>query len=317
MKFLAYTHANPLIQGSGGEKCLQGFLESLAKKKNKVYCLCSNENKQWKKTKFEDVFYLHEDEITLEEMVEKLKPGFIITQFFNSEKAIKIAHDNGIKVIYLIHNDFEVSTGRELKLLKSSDYAVFNTVWIGKKMFTQAMKFVIHPILKTKDVESTRQYVTLINPTKNKGSQIFYSLAINNKKMQFLTVGGGYGIQHNVNMDNVTHIGNTQNIFDDVYAKTRVLMMPSLYESYGMCAAEAAYCGIPVICSKSAGFRECLGESGIYVNSLKWTDWNKKLLMLNDNEIYKKYSKAVKRHSEEDINKNYFEKFYEVLIRRK
>ena len=32
MKFLAYTHANPLIQGSGGEKCLQGFLEKLAEK---------------------------------------------------------------------------------------------------------------------------------------------------------------------------------------------------------------------------------------------------------------------------------------------
>ena len=124
MKFLSYTHANPLIQGSGGEKYLQGFLESLAEEGNFCLCLSSNEEK-WKKKKHNGVFYEHENNITLEEEIEKIKPDFIITQFFKSERAIKEAHKNKIRVIYLVHNDFEISTGRELRLLKENGHKVF------------------------------------------------------------------------------------------------------------------------------------------------------------------------------------------------
>ena len=59
MKFLAYTHANPLIQGSGGEKYLQGFLESLAKEGNECLCLSTNQEK-WKLKEHNGVFYEHE-----------------------------------------------------------------------------------------------------------------------------------------------------------------------------------------------------------------------------------------------------------------
>ena len=90
MKFLAYTHANPLIQGSGGEKCLQGFLEKLAEKGNDVYCYCSNENK-WKGKKVKDVFYDHLKTRTLDEILDEIKPDYVVTQFFNSKDAIRKA----------------------------------------------------------------------------------------------------------------------------------------------------------------------------------------------------------------------------------
>ena len=136
---------------------------------------------------------------------------------------------------------------------------------------------------------------------------------VKNPDKEFLAVGGGYGKQENFNRKNIKEIGNTQNIFEDVYAKTKILMMPSMYESYGMCAAEAAYCGIPVIASKTAGLKECLGESGIYVNSLNWIDWNKKLQLLEDDNIYLRYSNLVKNHIQEDFKKEYFENFYKNL----
>ena len=312
MKFLAYTHANPMIQGSGGEKCLQGFLEKLAEKGNDVYCYCSNENK-WRKKKVKDVFYDHLKERTLDDILDEIKPDYVITQFFNSKEAIRKSHIRGIRVIYLVHNDFEISTGKELKMLNSTDYVIFNTFWIAKKMLTKAQKFVIHPIIQTKDVKTNRKYITLINPSKAKGASIFGILAMKNQDKEFLAVGGGYGKQENFNRKNIKEIGNTQNIFEDVYAKTKILMMPSMYESYGMCAAEAAYCGIPVIASKTAGLKECLGESGIYVNSLNWIDWNKKLQLLEDDNIYLRYSNLVKNHMQEDFKKEYFENFYKNL----
>lgn len=313
MKFLAYTHANPLIQGSGGEKYLQGFLESLAEEGNFCLCLSTNEEK-WKKKKHNGVFYEHENNITLEEEIEKIKPDFIITQFFKSERAIKEAHKNKIRVIYLVHNDFEISTGRELRLLKENDIAVFNTFWIGKKMNTKAKKFVIHPIIKPEKVKLTREYITLINPTKQKGAQIFDILAMKNPDKKFLAVGGGYGNQCNFKRNNITQIPNTQKIWKDVYSKTRILLMPSMYESYGMCAAEASSLGIPVIASQTAGLRECLGNSSILINSVKWIDWDKKLKYLDDDNIYLRYSEIVKQHFEEDSKKNYFSTFYNYII---
>lgn len=312
MKFLAYTHANPLIQGSGGEKYLQGFLESLAKEGNECLCLSTNQEK-WKLKEHNGVFYEHEYNFELERAIEEFKPDYIITQFFKSTRAIHRAHLSKIKVIYLVHNDFEISTGRELKLLNYEDYAVFNSTWIAKKMNTKAKKFVIHPIIKPENVKLTRKYITLINPTKQKGAHIFDILAMKNPDKQFLAVGGGYGIQNNFKRSNITQIPNTQKIWKDVYSKTRILLMPSLYESYGMCAEEASSLGIPVIASKTAGLVECLGYSGIIINSVKWIDWDRKLKMLDDDKIYSEYSRLVKQHYEEDLENNYFDKFYQQL----
>ena len=313
MIFLAYTHANPLIQGSGGEKYLQGLLEKLAEKGNKVICLATDENLDWKRKSINGVEYEHENNISLKEEIENNKPDFIITQFFRSTKAIQRAHLEGIRVIYLVHNDFDITTGNELKLLKQNDIAIFNTFWIAKKMNTKARKFVIHPIIKVPKIKVDRKYITLINCSKPKGSRIFDILAFKNPDKNFLAVGGGYGIQQNFKRNNVKQIPNTQKIWKDVYAHTKILLMPSLYESYGMCAEEAASLGIPTIASKTAGLKECLGESGIYVNSINWMEWNRKLQFLEDEKTYKKYSKLVKEHYENDTKEEYFEKFYKTI----
>lgn len=313
MIFLVYTHANPMIQGSGGEKYLQGFLEELVKKNNDVVCLCSNENKNWKLKDNNGVIYEHENNMSLDEAISFLEPDFIITQFFCSQKAIRKAHLNKIKVIYLVHNDFDISTGAELKLLNSSDYAVFNTFWIANKMRTKAKRFVIHPIIKPVEYKNKKEYITLVNPTIRKGAKIFDILAMKNPDKKFLAVGGGYGNQVKFNRKNIKQIPNTQNIYKDVYSKTKILLMPSLYESYGMCALEASSLGIPVIASKTAGLKECLKESGIFINSVNWIEWNKKLNMLNDDNIYLRYSNLVRNNFERHQQEEYFEEFYKKI----
>lgn len=44
--------------------------------------------------------------------------------------------------------------------------------------------------------------------------------------------------------------------------------MPSVYESWGRTATEAACSGIPVLCSDTWGLRENLGDYGIYCSNL-------------------------------------------------
>jgi len=50
-----------------------------------------------------------------------------------------------------------------------------------------------------------------------------------------------------------------------LYAGATALMMPSLYEGYGMPAAEAAACGTWVVATDIPELREAAGSSGIYI----------------------------------------------------
>jgi len=51
----------------------------------------------------------------------------------------------------------------------------------------------------------------------------------------------------------------------EVYKKTRLLIMPSTYESWGRTATEAMCSGIPIICTSTGGLVENCGKAGIYV----------------------------------------------------
>jgi len=51
-----------------------------------------------------------------------------------------------------------------------------------------------------------------------------------------------------------------------VYARTKVLLMPSSYESWGRVGVEAMASGIPVVAHPTPGLCESLGEAGIFVD---------------------------------------------------
>ncbi|WP_262928542.1 glycosyltransferase family 4 protein [Streptomyces sp. CBMA152] len=49
---------------------------------------------------------------------------------------------------------------------------------------------------------------------------------------------------------------------EHVYSRSRVILMPSLYESWGRVAVEAFASGIPVIAHTTPGLVESMGEAG-------------------------------------------------------
>jgi glycosyltransferase involved in cell wall biosynthesis len=65
----------------------------------------------------------------------------------------------------------------------------------------------------------------------------------------FLFVVGAYGRQVRPRLANVQVIPPVawDRMREAVYARTRVLLMPSEYESYGRCGVEAAHAGVPTI----------------------------------------------------------------------
>jgi hypothetical protein len=126
---------------------------------------------------------------------------------------------------------------------------------------------VVPPPVRAEDYRTKPgQHVTLINATPDKGSAMFYALAERFPTARFLAVEGAYGVQDRRERHNVTWVEHVagDRMRGAVYRRTRVLLMPSVYESYGRCAVEAACSGIPTIAAPTPGLREALADAGHY-----------------------------------------------------
>jgi glycosyltransferase involved in cell wall biosynthesis len=53
----------------------------------------------------------------------------------------------------------------------------------------------------------------------------------------------------------------------DLYRQARMLLLPSLYEGFGLTALEAMACGTPVIVSDRSSLPEVAGEAGVFVDA--------------------------------------------------
>jgi len=80
----------------------------------------------------------------------------------------------------------------------------------------------------------------------------------------------------------------------EVYARTRVLLMPSAYESYGRTGLEAAASGIPAIAHPAAGIREALGDAAVFVGRDDFDAWEHAIRALDDEYEYARCSAAAR-----------------------
>lgn len=222
----------------------------------------------------------------------------VITHFQNGAFAMESAKTRMKPLIYVVHNDIW-QTSQMVNLLADRDLAVFNSNWIKQQHpNTRAPRITVHPPIDRKafKTKTTKEYVTLVNLTQPKGVDVFYELARLMPEVKFLGVRGGYwkDQQQETHLPNVTIIDMTANMRDDVYAKSKVVLMPSTYETFGMVAAEAIASGIPVIATPTTGLRENLGDAGVYAPRQSgdiglWKSALEKLL--NDDAYYKEMSK--------------------------
>src|SRR5690606_33938789 len=67
------------------------------------------------------------------------------------------------------------------------------------------------------------------------------------------------------NVEVVDHVRG-EDMRQRVYARTRVLLMPSSYEAWGRAGGEALARGIPVVAPPTPGLCEALGDAGIFVD---------------------------------------------------
>jgi len=162
---------------------------------------------------------------------------------------------------------------------------------------------VVHPpVWPDEHATTPGTKVTLVNLNEHKGANILYKLAERMPHVEFMGVVGGHGVQViREDLPNVEIVQHTDNMIDDVWAKTRILLMPSVYESYGMAGVEALASGIPVLCNPTNGLVESQGPFGLFINRDDIDEWVRQIERLQDNKEWKAASSlALKRSKEID-----------------
>jgi len=135
--------------------------------------------------------------------------------------------------------------------------------------------------------------VTQINLSKN--GALLWEVARLLPDTRFLAVQGGYGEQiiPKVIPSNVEVIEATDDPAGKIYARTRILLVPSFYESWGRVGMEAASSSIPVIASTTPGLQESLSYAGLFRDPVRPAHWVEAITALSDPEVYAAYAEMA------------------------
>ena len=178
-------------------------------------------------------------------------------------------------------------------------FAIHNAEWIANELPYKRPSMTFEPIVDDTCLAESkgREYITLVNICELKGAELFYRLAELMPDKKFLAVEGSYNEQIVKDLPNVTFWKRTD--IKNVFEVTKVLLMPSEEESWGMTAAEALANGIPVICTPTPGLKENCSYAGQYLDRNEPEKWVSLLKKLDNPKEYKKWSEAgLKRTSE-------------------
>lgn len=176
----------------------------------------------------------------------------------------------GVPVVVWAHNN-QLGTVMDVRTaVRAGAHLVSNTRHMAD-VFTSVLGVrspVLHPPV-IPGAPACGDCVTLVNLNPDKGADVFWALAQARPDLPFLAVKGGYGPQDIRDLPNVTVLDHTDDM-DQVWARTRILLIPSRHESYSMTGVEAATRGIPAVASDLPGVREALGAGAAFVADDAW-----------------------------------------------
>lgn len=306
LRVVAWVHGLYPHQRAGSETMLADMLEALVDAGHDVHAVATLTGPADGATTWEygGVTCWREGAGTAAAFVSALEPDVIVSHHHIGVEAIPVAKRIGAAAVVILHNDFKWSRAM---VNARPDLLVFNTHWLHRKMGTRgAAAAVVHPPLHadryaiTRDGPPADGTVTIINLDRIKGPDVFYGLARNMPGTKFLAVRGGYGRQdERQGYPNVEFMDTTTNIRDDVWARSRVVVAPSRYESYGRGAVEACAAGVPVVATATAGLRESLGPGGTFASRGNPAEWARYVTrLMHDDDVWARASRAALARAE-------------------
>jgi glycosyltransferase involved in cell wall biosynthesis len=286
VRVLAYLHSYPPHRLLGGEMMTSRLLEALVGAGHEVKVLSQAVRKE----------FTHNGVRIVPQRLNVSRGDLCRTSAFISHP--EIAHfvstratSLGVPYVGIVHN-LEDRTVEELRrtvpelLIANADPTAAEVTRLAPRARVEVIR---PPSLSAWSREPSaplgRHFVTLVNLSPAKGSDLFYRLAAARPDLHFLGVLGGYGEQDRRDLPNVTIMGQTPDM-GLVYAMSRVVLMPSQKETYGMVAAEACLHGVPVIAAGLPGLFDALGAHADYVDPDNVDGWLDVLAELDDPATY-------------------------------
>lgn len=168
---------------------------------------------------------------------------------------------------------------------------------------------VMYPIVFEREIAIPAErpagtHVTLINGNMIKGVDVFLRIANEMKDTSFLGVRPYYRPVAVHDTANVTWVNYAEDI-RSILMKTRVMLVPSLTDSWSRVAFEAMYNGIPVVYTKpyeseyfrggtTHGMAEWIGDAAIACDRTNIDEWVEALRSLEDPDVYQEWSEKGK-----------------------
>jgi hypothetical protein len=218
------------------------------------------------------------------------RPDLVVSHLGDDHRGAELAASWGVPSVRMVHG-LHPDNLANLQANKPA-LTVFNSASLAALTGWSGPSIVVHPSTDTGTAEPGGR-VTLVNLAESKGGRLFWQLAKSMPDVAFLGVRGGYGEQVCNKAKNVTVIDPTEDMAGDVYAKTRILLMPSERETWGMVGVEAMRCGIPVIAHPTEGLGESLGRAGIFVDRDDPEGWEREIRRLLIKSEWRRASTAA------------------------
>ena len=181
--------------------------------------------------------------------------------------------------------------------------------WPSQIIRTETIRPIMHRDKITINEPFEGDCITLINANQNKGVAVFADIARRMPDRRFLAVIPYYG-----DMKLPPIPSNVEWVkFDDdirnVLKRTRILLVPSFYESFCRVAVEAMVNGIPVIYSKpnknspypggsTEGIQSWIGDAALMADRDNPDEWVHTIKSLDEEDAYDELSQLSKEHIE-------------------
>ena len=308
MTAVALSHGYPPLWNMGGEVSLH---RSMMAVKGERVVLTNTQAEYYidgirvTQINTPDVLNINANPSPIAEQLKDLNASVVIAQNELSLPAVLAANSVGAVSIVNVHTPPKYGRGIREGVVYA-DYAVYNTE-TSARQWGEPNAIVVHPPispLPEKTVPTGDAY-TVLSSLLNKGVEVVLELAKLYPSKRFIIVRSPaepthglsnieerVGLLPNVELHPRVHPKDVYKYFE----QTRILLVPSRYETYGMSAIEAAGYGIPTVHVDTPHVREGIGDAAVLVSPLNVAETANGIDLIENN--YDSYSLNARARAE-------------------
>lgn len=305
MTVVALSHGYPPIWNMGGEVSLHRSL--LAVNGRRVVLTATEQDYTFegievKKINTPNVLDVNASPTPIASQLYDLKARVVIAQNELSLPAVLAAEKVGAISVINVHTPPKYGKGIRYGVCYA-DYAVYNTETSARE-WGEPNALVLHPPINQMptNIKTNGDAYTVLSSLVNKGVEVVLDLAKMYPDKRFIIVRSPAEPTHGLsNLEERAALLPNVELHprvppEEVYKyleQTRILLVPSRYETYGMSAIEAAGYGIPTVHVDTPHVREGIGDAAVLVSPLSVTETSNGIQLIeNDYDLYSEKARA-------------------------